>query len=271
MNLNERLALAKLSEYLSSLGSFKGSDFIWFSKMFDIKEYQDKRMQISFILMNRLDKELLFDYLTFVYTEYPDRFPKLMEEILRKFFLKFFSSPRLGKLQKDYESIFDIVKNTFVRYLEILGYEFNLDFHVATLDVLDVRVVKREVSEERRNERNKLFNILEMNFKDEYTALRGAYERYLEGGTDAYRQAIDSCRNALENFFKKITGNEKWKEGLNEVIPSKTLIKLIREIYSYLSGYGTHSPKKRRKEDALLAIRLTEDIMIRVLSEKGIW
>jgi hypothetical protein len=90
-------------------------------------------------------------------------------------------------------------------------------------------------------------------------------------GTNAYRQAISSCRNAYENFFEQITESSSWNSGLSSNIESTTLIKFIKNVYSFLSGFGDHSPIERNKEDALLAIRITEDIMIRVLMEKGAW
>ena len=165
-----------------------------------------------------------------------------------------------------------MLKNTIMRDLEVLGYDMEIDLHFQTVDILDVHLYNKEISEVRRNERNKLFNILEKKFNKVYVALQGAYERYLEGGPDAYRQAIDSCRNAYENFFKELTSSSSnWKDNLNKIIESKTLRKYIKETYSLLSGYGTHSPSQRKREDAFLAIRITEDIFMRVIMEINLW
>ena len=42
ININERSALAKLSEHLTSVCTIKGERLIWLSTMFNIIEYQDK-------------------------------------------------------------------------------------------------------------------------------------------------------------------------------------------------------------------------------------
>lgn len=273
MGINERYSLAKLSEHLTSIGVIKSKDLIWLSNMFNIKKYQDPYMQMRILFNENPRKEILFDFLITVYRDHRSMFPKVMEELLGKFFKNFFSkiAENVQKEQEQYKELVEIIKNTVSRDLEILGYEMQIDVHIQTVDMLTVRLISREISEMRRIERTKLFNVLEKNFKDEYESLKGAYERYSEGGTDAYRQSIDSCRNAYENFFKKITKTEKWGGDLNNILKSKTLISLIKEVYGYLSGYGTHSPKQRKKEDAFIAIRLTEDIMIRVLMEVESW
>lgn len=269
MSLDERLALGKLSELITPVCAFERSDLIWLSKILDIER---SHPEIEWLLQEkRLGKESIFDFLEFVYTWCSDKYAKLTEEILRKFFFKAYEKLAPKGSLEERKSKLDIVGNTFVRYLEVLGYELSLDFHLATLDFPNVHVVEREISGERRDERKKLNNLLEAQFKDEYIAMRGAYERYLKGGEDASRQAIDSCRNAYENMFRKMTGKESWRESLREVIENRILVDLIGDVYSFLSSIAVHSPKVRGKEDALLAIRLTEEIMIRVFSEKRMW
>ena len=273
ITIYERYALAKLSEHLTSFLVIKSSDIIWLSNMFDIREYQDIDKQLLLLITKDIDKENLFNYLLIIYVNHSSTFPQIMEELLQKFFKGFHLqvSENVELKGPQYKKIIETVKNTISRDLEILGYEMQLNFHFQTLDFVKVRLISREISKIRRTERTKLFNILEGKFKHEYEALKGAYERYSEGGADAYRQAIDSCRNAYENFFKMITGTKKWKDNLNRILKSTTITNLIKNVYSYLSGYGTHSPKQRKKEDAFLAIRLTEDIMIRVLIELKLW
>jgi len=266
VTIYERYALAKLSEHLALFPTISGNDIIWLSKVFNITEYSDINMQYRFNIIKNIDKENLFNYLYTIYIKYSSIFPKIVEELLQKFFRKIIQ-------RKEFQDgkFMEIVESTISRDLEILGYELEVKYHFQTLDFVEVCLMGREISDIRGAERSKLFNILEKKFKNEYEALRGAYERYLVGGADAYRQAIDSCRNAYENFFKKITETEKWKDNLDHVLKSTTLTRLVKNVYGFLSGYGTHSPKQRKKEDALLAIRLTEDIMIRVLTELKLW
>ena len=262
--------MAKLSEHLARFSTINGSDIVWLSKVFNIAEYSDVSIQYRFSIVKNVNKENIFDYLYIIYLEYSSIFPIIVKELLQKFFTRFIEKININK-NINMKDLISMLENTFSRDLEVLGYGLEIKYHFQTLDFVEVRLVGREISDFRKAERSKLFNILEKNFKNEYEALKGAYERYLAGGADAYRQAIDSCRNAYENFFKKITRTEKWKDDLDDVLKSATLTKLVKGVYGFLSGYGTHSPKQRKKEDALLAIRLTEDIMVRVLTELELW
>lgn len=271
-NITERVALGKLSEHLSS-SDISNRDFRWILHMHGINEFQDASLWMNHLLDSQPGKNIVvFDLLHLIFTEYPDRFSKVMETILGKYFM--YISKGIVNIQDDQQakqSLFALTKATFERYLEILGYELQIDFHGETLDLFDVHLLEIEIDGARREARNKLYNILEIKFQGEYTALKGAYEGYAQGGTNAYRQAISSCRNAYENFFKQITDSSKWNSSLSSHIESKTLIRFIKDVYSFLSGFGDHSPIERNKEDAFLAIRITEDIMVRVLIEKGVW
>ncbi len=275
INTIERYALAKLSEHITSFFHIKSDELIWFAEIFDIKEYQDVKMQIIIRMTEKVSKEVLFNFLLLTYSKYHSTFPKLMEEILQKIFKEILTNVlNFEEFKRDpstYKEVIKMLKNTIMRDLEVLGYDMEIDLHIQTVDILDVHLYNKEISDVRRNERTKLFNILEKKFNNVYVALQGAYERYLEGGSDAYRQAIDSCRNAYENFFKKLTSSPNWKDNLNKIIESKTLRKYIKETYSLLSGYGTHSPSQRKREDAFLAIRITEDILMRVIMEINLW
>ena len=199
-----------------------------------------------------------------------------MEEIIRKIYLNFLvesvkgiPNPKNADSLTILENAIKIFQNTLERYLGILDYELEIITHFNNLDIIDINLLKREIDNIRREERNKLYSILEKEFSPEYIALKGAYERYAEGGTNANRQAISSCRNAYENFFKNLTESPRWNDNLKSCIGSETVIKFIKASYSLLSGLGDHSPVERNKEDAFLAIRITEDILIRVLTEKG--
>lgn len=284
INVNEQLALGRLAEELS-LGRIKIEDIKWWAKVFKIFEYTERntrnlRLQLLLFDFNeRVDKEIMFDFLNLTFTKYYESFPKLMEEILKKYFLPFAEDLDYYEKDKEYlERLYETRRQepeylsrykAIRRSIEVLGYELNIIASTSTS--IEINIVKKDMDEARHLERNKLFTVLEKSFEHEYIALKGAYERYLQGGVNANRQAIDSCRNAYENFFKKITGRERWKESLNDKIKSETVIALIKNVYSYLSGHGTHSPVEREREDAFLAIRITEDVMIRVLTEIGTW
>lgn len=270
ININEKSALSKLAEHLS-IHNISDAEFRYILYVHNISEFQNAPEWIKYTLNIQPDKnKILLDMLILIYTKHQDSFPKIMGEIVLKVFKKFLE--KLAKPQhiQGFERTWRIVENTFQRDLEILGYEMKINFHGKTLDLLDVNIMEREIDKVRREERGKLYNILEKEFPQEYIALNGAYESYSNGGTNAYRQAISSCRNAYENFFKKLTESSNWKDGVNSHIESETLKKFIKNTYSYLSGFGDHSPKEREKEDAFLAIRITEDIMIRVLMDRDL-
>ena len=270
IHLNERIALGKLAEHISSNSMINGGDFIWISQMFGILEYQDVNKWLAYAIDFQPTKNItIFGFLHLVYTKYPDKFPELVGEVLRRYFVN--NIGNLLKYKEQAKQFLDIITQTFERYLMILGYDMQLNIHMNTLDLMEVHLVEREIDETRHYDQSKLYNILEERFPEVYIAIKGAYERYFEGGINANRQAISSCRNAYENFFKIIIGSQQWKQDLQKHIESTTLIKLIRDTYSYLSGSGDHSPAERTKEDTFLAIRLTEDIIMRMLKENDMW
>lgn len=270
INFDERIALAKLSQYIASGSMITVEDYIWIANMFGIVEYQEVNKWLPYTMdLDVVKNTTIFNFLQFAYSKYHNKFPKLMEEILRRYILNKLSN--LAAYKEEPKDLFEIIKRSFSQNLSILGYEMDVNFQGTTFDLISVKIIARDIDESRREDRERLHNILEEQFYDEYVALKGAYERYSKGGINANRQALSSCRNAYENFFKKITGDQNWKANLDKHIQSTTLVKFIKDTYSYLSGSGDHSPTERTREDTFLGIRLTEDIIIRVLMEEGLW
>ena len=91
----------------------------------------------------------------------------------------------------------------------------------------------------------------------ELEALQGALTVQGTGTPDAGRQALGSCRNALENLVRRLSGEQEWSRGLEKLISAKTRRKTIRQVYSYLSAYGTHGVAVPRSDDVEFGIRLT--------------
>ena len=275
VNIKEISALKELSEVISEISSLSVScrsnsaidrkTIIDLSHRFNIKI--DKALGRDPPPQTKLKREDVFNFLIQVYSKYPQHFPKLMEELLQRCFLTFREIIPIE--QPDFKSLFEKNKNMCISALKNLGYKMIITDD-KTPDIIKVSLIKNEITEGKR-EVERLYIILEENFINEYLSICGAYESYLKGGTDAYRQAIGSCRNAYENFFKKITKAEKWKDKLKESGINETLVKLIKEIYNTLSGLGPHSGEPPPEEDALLAIKLTETIMIYVLMKKEMW
>ena len=95
--------------------------------------------------------------------------------------------------------------------------------------------------------------------------MKGAIERYSEGGSDAFRQCLDSCRNAIESLVKKLSGSTDWKSGLSKIISSKNGRDIVKQIYSFLSARGVHGDTIPLQEDTELGLKLTEDCMLWIL------
>lgn len=85
--------------------------------------------------------------------------------------------------------------------------------------------------------------------------IEGALDAYNSGGADAYRQALASCRSAVEQSTYEATGKRDFRTGLAGVA-SGTRRKLIGETYDFLSGYGSHPGGMPAKKDAEYGIRM---------------
>lgn len=103
---------------------------------------------------------------------------------------------------------------------------------------------------------NDLWEMLD-EFPDEKQALMGAVFIYQSDSPDANRQALSSCRNALEMLIKKVSGNNNWNDGLVSIIPSSRKRKTIRATFQYLSAYGVHSPTYPPDSDTEMGIEMT--------------
>lgn len=94
-------------------------------------------------------------------------------------------------------------------------------------------------------------------FPDERQSLLGAIERLEKGGIDAYRQCMSSCRNTIENLVKKLTNENKWRKGLEELVKSDTKRQTIKKTFNFLSAYGSHGEKDPGEETAKSGVEQT--------------
>ncbi len=88
-----------------------------------------------------------------------------------------------------------------------------------------------------------LWEMLDM-YPDEKRALEGAVFIYRSESPDANRQALSSCRNALEMLIKKVSGENNWNDGLLNISNSSQKRKTIKTTFQYLSAYGVHGPSQ---------------------------
>lgn len=107
-------------------------------------------------------------------------------------------------------------------------------------------------------------------------------------GHAEYKSCIDNCRTLFEKYFKTFDkDNGEYVKGIlavtkEEIIDNGKSLNSIKSIYQYwidkkkganrfrlfqttysvLSGLGTHSEENPTKEDALLLLRVVEDILL---------
>ncbi len=94
-------------------------------------------------------------------------------------------------------------------------------------------------------------------YPNEKEALQGAISTYENGGLDANRQALASCRNALEKLVCNLSKEKYWRNGLPKLVTSKSKRKIIRDNYQYLSEFGSHGPAPPSDVDTEWGIGMT--------------
>lgn len=99
----------------------------------------------------------------------------------------------------------------------------------------------------------------------ELEAIRGAIAAHEAGTPDSGRQALNSCRNAIENLVKRLSGETNWARGLEKIAAGDTRRKTVRQAYSFLSAYGTHGIANPSRTDVELGIRMTVAVIQSIL------
>lgn len=187
------------------------------------------------------------------------------------------------------ETDFAILSN----YLEIIGYEltrehieddYEDDLYKYQLTVFSEGAVKRQ------EDKTFLLTALEQKHGDLLSYYLEAISNY---GNSEYKSCLDNSRSVFEGFFKKLdTGNDYARgilsaTGENIIDNSNTQLTSIKKIFMYwleqkkganryrlfismysaMSGLGTHGEEIPSKEDALMFLRMTEDILIWCLQQ----
>ncbi len=86
--------------------------------------------------------------------------------------------------------------------------------------------------------------------------IEGALDAYGSTGADANRQALASCRSAVELLVREKTGEQDWRTGLARLAAGSRK-RLVSDTYAFLSGYGSHPGGTPTKKDAAYGIRMT--------------
>jgi hypothetical protein len=183
------------------------------------------------------------------------------------------------------EDDFQELKN----YMEIIGYdlthsekkdEYGYSEHKYNLSPLSTG------SHERQEDKSHLLLALNQNHSDILPHYLEAISTY---GNSEYKSCVNNCRTLFEKFFKKFdtVNSSDYAKGILEVTGEKIIesgeektsinkifrhwiekheganrYRLFVTLYSAMSGLATHGEEVTTKEDALMCLRLTEDVLI---------
>lgn len=88
-------------------------------------------------------------------------------------------------------------------------------------------------------------------------SIEGAFSVVVSHGPDYERQAMSSCRSAIEGIVREISGEGDWSVGLTKIVMHETDRKAVRMAYNYLSGFGTHSINVPSLDNVQIGITLS--------------
>jgi hypothetical protein len=84
-------------------------------------------------------------------------------------------------------------------------------------------------------------------------SLLGAMDRLATGGPDAERQALLSCRSAIENTCIQIGGTGDWRAALKAFRPNESDYRPVAAVVNYLGSkvHGGHTPTRAEADEGL--------------------
>lgn len=181
-----------------------------------------------------------------------ERFPELLQFIIEKLKLAGVRWIDVGYAREKELYSEDEKISTLNRYLSVFGLSLDVDAKLTT----SAGMIKQ-----REDDRLAAFGFLH-HYPDEKASFLGALGRFADGGDDAFRQSLTSCRTLIENLTKKLAEESDWNTALSKLIQSDTKKDLIKKTHHYLSAYGSHGPEIPSQHDTELGIKLTEDVIV---------
>jgi len=158
---------------------------------------------------------------------------------------------------------------TAKRAAAILGYEWVAGkglFGEMTVVLLPLAGGSRH-----QEETSRLRSTMESDHPAALNALRSAYDAYQRGGIDGNRQACEASRNAVENVVRDLTGMDLGP-GLDKLAgDNDRRIRFFKSFRDALSVWGTHAKEQPAERDTLLALRVTEELIVWLLKTSGNW
>lgn len=196
----------------------------------------------------------------------------------------------LGMFLKEFLSRIKVIEeddlDNFQNYLQVLGYKLEVE----EVDDCYGATYQYSLSPytdglfERQEDVSYFTDILNQNHSELVTYYAEAISTY---GNSEYKSCIDNCRTLFEKFFESLDINNDYTKGIlnatKETVKGPNTPKLsIKGIFTYwlknrkgfnryrlfvtfyslMSALGTHGEEVPTKEDALMCLRITEDILI---------
>jgi len=100
--------------------------------------------------------------------------------------------------------------------------------------------------------------------------IEGALDARGSSGADVDRQALASCRSAIEQAIFEATGERNFRAGLAK-LATGTRRRTIGDTYGFLSGYGSHPGGKPTTKDVSYGIRMTIASCSWILENSNPW
>lgn len=198
------------------------------------------------------------------------------KELLNEFLNEIFR--RLQRIEIENETL-EKIKNG----LELLGYELEVDYGEAgysySIQYLSVGEVERQTG----------MSLMRKELKKDYTEVLRHYNEALETYSNGnFKSCIDNCRTAFEKYFAKLdiddsdylkgilkATDEHIVEDGTELTSKNKIFKywlannkganryrIFATLYSAMSGLGAHGEDNPVQEDALMILRMTEDVFL---------
>lgn len=129
----------------------------------------------------------------------------------------------------------------------------------------DIPLELRKRKEAVQQERNKKMDLLNMpriikyleKYPDVQKSIFGAIERLNSKDIECERHCLNSCRVAIENLCRKLGNHSDWKIALKNIYPSETDQRMVKEVWNYLSGRGSHGGHEPTYQEAEHGLKLT--------------
>lgn len=190
----------------------------------------------------------------------------------------------LGEIFKRIKLIDEVDLENIRNYLGVLGYEL-------ISELKDVYVYNYSLKHYTIGEANRQndISLISSELNSKHPEIFKNYNEAISTfGNGEFKSCIDNCRTVFEAFFKKLdvdnnvynkgilnaTGEKIIDNGVNLESISKIFnywlsnkkganrYRLFITMYSMMSGLGTHGEDNPSKDDALMCLRMTEDVLI---------